>query len=83
MSAGSTPGDAALRCPLCGRGTLRDLAYDEGPPGRPLEQQGDSRQVQVFTCGHEVTGAALDTADGDRLDVERRGSPETVDPPES
>jgi hypothetical protein len=36
--------------------------------------------VQTFTCGHEVEGDRLQTADADRLDVERRGSEETVTP---
>jgi hypothetical protein len=81
MIAGAPPGD--LRCPICGRGTLRDLMYDEGSAERPLEQQADSREVQVFTCGHEVSGVPLDSADAERLHVERRGSSETVDPPPS
>ena len=44
------------------------------------DQQPDSRQVQTFTCGHEVEGARLQTADTDRLDVEQRTSEETVTP---
>jgi hypothetical protein len=70
----------AVRCPVCGRGRLRDLVYDEGGTGPPLQQRSDSHEVQMFTCGHEVLGAALDTADGGRLDVEQRSSEETVDP---
>jgi hypothetical protein len=34
----------------------------------------------IYTCGHQVPGPALDTADQERLDVERRTSAETVDP---
>jgi len=34
----------------------------------------------MFTCGHEVKGGRLRTADADRLDVERRQSEETVTP---
>ncbi len=44
------------------------------------EQQPESPQVRTFTCGHEVAGARLQTADADRLDVERRTSEETVTP---
>jgi len=79
-------GDAAddgLRCPICGVGRLQDLAYDEGSVERPLEQQADSRAVQTFTCGHTVDGPALSTGDAEGLDAERRGSAETVDPPQS
>ena len=56
---------------LC-EGTL--LTIDFG------DQQPESRQVETFTCGHEVEGARLQTADADRLDVERRASDETVTP---
>jgi len=69
-----------VRCPLCGEGTLQEIAFDEGSPRRPLEQQADSREVLAFTCGHTVHGASLAEADTDRLDVERRHSDETVDP---
>jgi len=59
-------------CPICGRGTLRQTDFGE--------QGADSREMQTFTCGHEVEGARLDTADADRLTVERRTSEETVTP---
>lgn len=59
-------------CPVCGEGTLRTVDFGD--------QQPESRQVQTFTCGHEVEGARLQTADTDRLDVERRTSEETVTP---
>jgi hypothetical protein len=71
-------GDEPLRCPICGRGTLRDIDFD----GQRGEQQPGSREVQSFTCGHEVTGDRLDTADADRLDVERRSSEDTVSAPD-
>ena len=74
------PGSTVLRCPVCGRGRLRDLAYDGGTPEHPPAQRAESHEVQVFTCGHEVTVDALDTADAEELDVERRTSDETVDP---
>lgn len=59
-------------CPICGEGTLRTMDFGD--------QQPESRQVETFTCGHEVEGARLQTADADRLDVERRASDETVTP---
>ena len=59
-------------CPMCGEGTLRTIDFGD--------QQPESRQVETFTCGHEVEGARLQTADADRLDVERRVSDETVTP---
>jgi hypothetical protein len=68
-----------LRCPICDVGRLRDLTYDEGAP----MQEADSRELLQFTCGHEVIGAALWTADTTKLDVEQRRSSETVDPPQS
>ena len=61
-------------CPVCGKGTLRQVDFGE--------QQPDSREVQTYTCGHEVEGARLDTSDADRLTVERRTSDETVMPVE-
>jgi formylmethanofuran dehydrogenase subunit E len=62
-------------CPICGEGTLRTVDFGD--------QQPESRQVQTFTCGHEVEGARLQTADADALDVERRESEETVTPVET
>jgi C4-type Zn-finger protein len=67
--------ESSITCPICGKGTL--LATEFGT------QQPDSREVLTFTCGHEVEGATLQTADADRLDVERRTSEETVIPVES
>ena len=82
------PGDSkrktrATRCPICGRGELRDITFDGGTgevEGTPT-QLADSSEVDVYTCGHEVTGASLARADRS-LDVERRGSEDTVAPPE-
>jgi len=72
----------AKRCPVCGVGTLRDIAYDEAPAGavEPPAQEADSRQVETYTCGHEVVGSRLSVADPDALDVERRTTDETVEP---
>jgi formylmethanofuran dehydrogenase subunit E len=62
-------------CPICGEGTLRTVDFGD--------QQPESREVQTFTCGHEVKGARLKTADADQLDVERRESEDTVMPVET
>jgi hypothetical protein len=71
----------ATRCPVCGVGTLADIAYDAGEDvGLDPEQQPESRQLDTYTCGHQVRGAPLEAAD-DRLDVERRRSEETAAPP--
>jgi hypothetical protein len=71
-----------VRCPVCGSGTLRELSHDLDPLRRhaPPEQTADSLQVETYTCGHEVIGASLASADPDRLDVERRDSEETATP---
>lgn len=72
-----------VRCPICGRGVVRDVGYDAGAQrddGAPM-QTADSRQVTTFSCGHTVDGASLATADTEELDVEERSSEETVDPP--
>jgi hypothetical protein len=61
-------------------GRLQDLAFDEGADHM---QEADSRELQRFTCGHEVVGPPLSTADARALDVERRDSAETVDPPQA
>jgi hypothetical protein len=65
----------SITCPICGKGTLRTLEFGD--------QQPESRQVQTFTCGHEVKGAPLKTADTQKLDVERRESEDTVTPIEA
>jgi hypothetical protein len=68
------------RCPVCGEGTLADIAFDAlSPTEREHEQQPESRQVDVYTCGHKVVGAPLAAAD-EQLDVERRSSDETAEP---
>jgi len=82
---GSQPGpwrrERPTRCPICGGGELRDLTYDggtgelEGPP----KQRADSSEVDVYTCGHEVTRGSLARADRS-LDVERRPAEDTVPP---
>ena len=66
----SDPG--SVTCPICGEGTLVTIDFGE--------QQPASREVQTFTCGHEVESARLQTADAEKLDVERRTSEETAQP---
>jgi len=65
---------------------LVDITYREGsnPEGVAEEVQvADSRQVETFSCGHEVTGPPLsDGASGSAaLEVERRESEDTADTP--
>jgi len=64
------------RCPVCGEGILADIDFG----GDELFQDPESRQVDVFTCGHEVPRVPLEAADPERLDVERRSSEETAAP---
>jgi hypothetical protein len=64
--------DESNTCPVCGEGTLRTSDFGE--------QQPESRQVRTFTCGHEVEGGRLQSADADGLDMERRESQDTVTP---
>lgn len=70
--------DRPTRCPVCGEGTLADIEYDKGAD-EDLQQQPASRQLDAYSCGHQVAGAPLEVAD-DRLDVERRTSDETAEP---
>lgn len=71
--------DEPTRCPICGEGTLQDVAFDLAPDGA-IAQRSDSREVDTYTCGHEVPGARLEGADSEELSVERRSSEDTVDP---
>jgi hypothetical protein len=69
------------RCPRCGIGELLEIAFDADPL-QPGQHQGpSSHQVETYSCGHEVIGPALEEADIDRLEVERRTSSEGVSPP--
>lgn len=65
-----------LRCPVCGKGTLRHL----GTESDERMQDAASAIKETYTCGHEVAEPSLATADAERLEVERRASDETVDP---
>ena len=71
------------RCPVCGEGVFTEVVYeDREPEGTELRLAGDSYEVLLFSCGHEVRGAPLATADADRLTVETRHSEEATDPVE-
>jgi hypothetical protein len=66
--------DETARCPVCGEGRLVDITYDAGtrtPDGKPM-QRPESHQLSSYSCGHEVVGASLESADPETLDVERR-----------
>ncbi|HEY7478779.1 MAG TPA: hypothetical protein VIB62_11145 [Actinomycetota bacterium] len=70
--------DVPTRCPICGA-PLADLAFDAAPGEGPPQQTAESHEIVTYTCGHEVIGGSLTTADQERLDVERRTSEETVE----
>ena len=73
------------RCPVCGQGDLLDIAYREGSDAAHVPiQESDTRQVETYSCGHEVVGPRLDrsAAGTEELEVERRGTEETVEPPD-
>jgi hypothetical protein len=72
------------KCPECGRGDLVEITYREGSPPESEEeiQTAETRQVETYSCGHEVVGPSLarSAAGTDQLEAERRESDETVDP---
>jgi hypothetical protein len=70
------------RCPVCGEGTLVQLAFDGETDETVLElaQEADSRQLATYSCGHTEEGPSLASADADRLDVERRDAEESAEP---
>lgn len=75
---GRAEGDT--RCPICGEGTLVDVVFDEAVDWDDAPRQdADSPETSVYSCGHEVRGPSLATADSDALAVERRRSQDTVD----
>jgi hypothetical protein len=80
--ASDAEAEEARRCPVCGVGLLRDLSFVAGGDKRAEQdlQEPDSMQAELYTCGHEVLGPRLDSADADALDVERRSSEDVVDP---
>ena len=76
------------RCPECGEGVLVDIKYWEGSDpdeiGEPV-QLGDTRQLEAYSCGHEVVGPSLEevASGNDELQVEHRQSQDTADAPDS
>jgi len=75
MTASEAAGSGG-RCPICGVGTLADIDFG----GDANVQDTESRQVDTYTCGHEVERAPLEVADAERLDVEQRTSEDTTSP---
>jgi hypothetical protein len=73
------------KCPECGKGDLVEITYREGSPSHVDEeiQTADTRQVETYSCGHEVVGPSLakSAAGTDQLEAERRETEETVEPP--
>ena len=74
------------KCPVCGQGTLVEITFREdsameAEAGEAI-QSGESRQVESYSCGHEVVGPRLDAsaAGTDDLEVERRQTDETIEP---
>jgi hypothetical protein len=45
------------------------------------QQTAETTEVTTYTCGHRVPGPSLAGADAEALNVERRQSEDTVDPP--
>ena len=82
-------GSPSFHCPRCGRGELVAISFDAGLPERCTGWSGrarqgtDTRQVESYSCGHQVLGARLSEADPHHLDVERRTSEDTVVPVEA
>ena len=74
------------RCPVCGQGTLVEISYWEESAKEPEAgeaiQEADTRQVESYSCGHEVVGPSLgESAAGTKdLEVERRQTDETAEP---
>jgi len=73
--------DEQQRCPLCGKGVFVDVVYEDPEPDETKPKlTGDSYEVLLFSCGHEVRGTSLATADAERLTVETRDSEGATDP---
>ena len=71
---------SSSRCPVCGRGVLRDIAYDDHPGQEAAKQAPESTEILTFSCGHEVEARRLAEAARDDPNVERRRAEETVEP---
>jgi hypothetical protein len=73
--------DDQQRCPLCGKGVFVDVVYEDPEPDETKPKlTGDSFEVLLFSCGHQVRGTSLATADAERLTVEARDSEGATDP---
>jgi hypothetical protein len=73
--------DDQQRCPLCRKGVFVDVVYEDPEPDETKPKlTGDSYEVLLFSCGHEVRGTSLATADAERLTVEARDSEGATDP---
>jgi hypothetical protein len=73
--------DEQQRCPVCGKGVFVDVVYEDPEPDETKPKlTGDSYEVLLFSCGHEVRGTSLATADAGRLTVEARDSEGATDP---
>jgi CBS domain-containing protein len=59
---------------------VADIAHDAGTYA--ALQTAESRELISYSCGHEVPGPSISSADQERLEVERRTSAETTDIPE-
>ena len=57
-----------------------DIAFDAQGGRREPRQTAESQELLTYSCGHEVRGGSVATADADVLDVERRTSRETAGP---
>lgn len=63
-----------------------DVTFREGSAKEEVGEEiqlSDTRQMETYSCGHEVPGPSLaeSAAGTDDLEVERRGSEETAGPP--
>jgi hypothetical protein len=73
--------DEQQRCPVCGKGVFVDVVYEDPEPDETKPKlTGDSYEVLLFSCGHEVRGTSLATADAERLTVEARDSEGATNP---
>jgi len=66
---------------VCGKGVFVDVVYEDPEPDETKPKlTGDSYEVLLFSCGHEVRGTSLATADAERMTVEARDSEGATDP---
>ena len=77
---GGSDEDPSARCPVCGIGVVRDVSFDVTDDPNDVQQRSDSHQLVTYSCGHEVLGGSLASADAEGLAVERRDAEDTVMP---